>query len=597
MMFAQRRWGLDRLGRTRGAEAEPDEPAPLGRAPVPMRLPPIASQAPSATPLPDLLNPIPTQTLDAARLVRVLNFAFVSGDDGGVLASALDDAPIAHSDFDPECFFHELYLEDLMRSCMQIRVGGKPVRPNVRYLLRLLSQPPAELEAITQRRAIFAELTQDAGVRRAVELLYGQLRELRRLFEGEDRLGIHGEQAKRRIDMLRALRESFARMSAPEFENSPSALTRLQAFAAHVQTSEGHARLDELLRYENERAYADLTLQLAADGSVRGLSLVRVREDVKNRYHVSLARRIWSRLSLLMRGYRVSDAEIVDRWLDHVFDGVSGFVPALLQLLGDLELYLAGLALYDACRERGLPTSFPEFAAQGERCEVEQLYNPLLFAQSIVPVPCSVELACGGVTTLITGPNSGGKTRLLQAVGILQLCAHAGMLVPAARARLPFTSGIFASLTQPSGAEQSEGRLGTELMRIRMLFERANTGYLVLVDELCSGTSPSEGEELFRLVLELLAELGPVSLVSTHFLKLAASLMQEQTLPLNFVQVELDREQRPTYRFTPGVAATSLAKQTAARLGVTREELRALLAQKGVRAHSPAPRHAVRQQT
>lgn len=587
MMFAQRRWGLDRLGFSRAIEPEADEPVTTGRAPVPARLPPIAARAESVTPLPDLLNPVATQTLDAAGLIRVLNFAFVSGDDGGVLASALDDAPIARSEFEPECFFHELYLDELMRSCMQIRIGGKLVRPNVRYLLRLLSQPPAELDALELRRAIFAELTAAPGVRRALEVLYGQLRELRRLFEGEDRLGIHGEQAKRRIDMLRALRESFARLAAPEFAQSTSALARLHAFAEHVRASEGHARLDELLRYENERAYADLTLQLAADGSVRGLSLVRVREDQRNRYHVSLARRLWSRLSLLLRGYRVSDAEIVDRWLDHVFEGVSAFVPPLLQLLGDLELYLAGLSLHDACRERGLPMSFPEFVSADEPCEVEQLYNPLLFAQGIVPVPCSVGLARGGITTLITGPNSGGKTRLLQAVGILQLCAHAGMLVPAARARLPFASGIFASLTQPSGAEQSEGRLGTELMRIRMLFERADRGYLVLVDELCSGTSPSEGEELFRLVLELLAELGPLSLVSTHFLTLAASLSQQRELPLHFVQVELDRDQRPTYRFVPGVAATSLAKQTAARLGVTREELRALLAQKSGRAPLP----------
>jgi DNA mismatch repair protein MutS2 len=43
------------------------------------------------------------------------------------------------------------------------------------------------------------------------------------------------------------------------------------------------------------------------------------------------------------------------------------------------------------------------------------------------------------------------------------------------------------------------------------------------------------------------------------------------------LQVELDRNQWPTYRFKPGVAETSLAHRTAARLGVTREELLALV--------------------
>jgi DNA mismatch repair protein MutS2 len=42
---------------------------------------------------------------------------------------------------------------------------------------------------------------------------------------------------------------------------------------------------------------------------------------------------------------------------------------------------------------------------------------------------------------------------------------------------------------------------------------------------------------------------------------------------IDFLQVELDELERPTYRFVPGVAKTSLAAKTAARLGVTREEL------------------------
>jgi DNA mismatch repair protein MutS2 len=155
------------------------------------------------------------------------------------------------------------------------------------------------------------------------------------------------------------------------------------------------------------------------------------------------------------------------------------------------------------------------------------------------------------------------------------------MVVPAARARMRAAPGIFASLTQETSAEQPEGRLGTELLRIRMLFERAELGSLLLVDELCSGTSPSEGEELFRMVLELLAELRPSAFVSTHFLAFAAELAQRPAgLTLHFVQVQLDADERPTYRFVPGVAATSLARRTAQRLGVTQEELRALVAAK-----------------
>ena len=49
---------------------------------------------------------------------------------------------------------------------------------------------------------------------------------------------------------------------------------------------------------------------------------------------------------------------------------------------------------------------------------------------------------------------------------------------------------------------------------------------------------------------------------------------------LDFVQVALDDKERPTFGFVPGVAKTSLARHTAARLGVTRDELQGLIATK-----------------
>jgi DNA mismatch repair protein MutS2 len=178
----------------------------------------------------------------------------------------------------------------------------------------------------------------------------------------------------------------------------------------------------------------------------------------------------------------------------------------------------------------------------------------------------------------VTGPNSGGKTRLLQAIGLTQMLAQVGFFVPAARARVRRVPGVFCSLVQEEAFDQAEGRLGAELLRIRQLFERARPGSLVILDELCSGTNPSEGEQIFMLVIELLRELGPETFVTTHFLGFAERLQADaERLGLSFLQVELDDADHPTYGFVPGVATTSLAAQAAARLGVTREELLALV--------------------
>jgi DNA mismatch repair protein MutS2 len=142
---------------------------------------------------------------------------------------------------------------------------------------------------------------------------------------------------------------------------------------------------------------------------------------------------------------------------------------------------------------------------------------------------------------------------------------------------------MFASLFEEARSDQPEGHLGMELIRIRRLFDELEPGALVVLDELCSGTNPSEGEEIARLVLSLLPELGVRAFVTTHLLQFAARLSAEAEVdrsPLAFLQVELDGTDRPTYQFVPGVARTSLAQKTAARLGVTREELLSKIAAK-----------------
>ena len=153
-----------------------------------------------------------------------------------------------------------------------------------------------------------------------------------------------------------------------------------------------------------------------------------------------------------------------------------------------------------------------------------------------------------------------------------------GLFIPAASGSLSPASSLVVSLLQDTKADQSEGRLGMELMRIRELFQHLPPGAMVILDELCSGTNPSEGEEIFELVVKMLGRLEPQVCITTHFLSFADRLRREAQIPgLTFLQVELGADQAPTYQFVPGVARTSLAGQTAARLGVTAAQLNELV--------------------
>jgi DNA mismatch repair protein MutS2 len=284
---------------------------------------------------------------------------------------------------------------------------------------------------------------------------------------------------------------------------------------------------------------------------------------------------------------------VLARLIDGVFEGLEDELVQLLQLMGDMEFYLAAFAFRDLAAASGHSVCLPELVVPNEgadgsppRRELRGLYNPLLLPVTPKVIACDIDTERHAMTVILTGPNSGGKTRLLQALALTQLLGQCGFFVPASEARLRVAPGLFVSFIEEATADQSEGRLGMELIRIRSLFEKLQVGSMVMLDELCSGTNPSEGEDIFELVLGLLAELEPQAFISTHFLQLAARIAKSPPTPrLSFLQVELDKHQWPTYGFVPGVAETSLAHRTAARLGVTREELLALV-ERSKRAHA-----------
>ena len=109
---------------------------------------------------------------------------------------------------------------------------------------------------------------------------------------------------------------------------------------------------------------------------------------------------------------------------------------------------------------------------------------------------------------------------------------------------------------------------------------------MVILDELCSGTNPSEGEEIFELVVnDAHARSGRRrSSRRTSSRSRPASSERAKIADLRFLQVELGADQEPTYQFVPGVARTSLAGHAAARLGVTGEQLIALIERNVARA-------------
>jgi DNA mismatch repair protein MutS2 len=540
---------------------------------------------------PDLLEPTPRLRLDARLFTETLTFAFATGSSPDAFERVLRSYNPGPSSFAPDLFARDLFVKDLVSRCLCVTSEKRERYPLLQKpLFALLTHPSSNARTLSFRHQVLAELAASSEARRGLEQAWKEIRYLFELFQTGDRAR-HGGAVARRLDILRALKSTITKLAA-SFPSTEGPLGRVQSFASAVQASEAWTHLESLLDYENHLATVDVRVRLGHDGEIRSFAIVRVEENQSNPWYSSPLRRFFARLSLLFRGLSVRSSELLGRLVESVFDEMQEVWLLLYQLMLDFELYLAAGRFRALAEAKGLQVSLPELVgsdASGSDApgsHFENLFNPFLLLESTAPVPCSIQHGSHAIS-IVTGPNSGGKTRLLQAVGLSQLLAQAGLFVPARSARLSIRSGMFVSLVQQAEAEQSEGRLGTELLRIRRLFESLPRGGLAILDELCSGTNPTEGEEIFELLIELLGELSPVAFISTHFLGLAARLERERPVELTFLQVELGPSGRATYRFTPGVAKTSLARGVAERLGVTRESLRALLDSRKAELEAP----------
>jgi DNA mismatch repair protein MutS2 len=528
---------------------------------------------------PDLLEPTPRLRLDARLFAETLTFAFATGSSPEAFERVLRSYRPGPSSFEPELFARDLFVKDLVARCLCVAPEKRDRYPLLqRPLLALLTHPSSDFETLEFRHQVLRQLTAEPERAKTLEQSLAEIRYLFELFQGGDRAR-HGGAVLRRLDILRAFRATFDKLERG-FGDTDGPLSRVAAFVRDVRASEGFTHLESLLDYESNLATVDVRVRLGHDGEIRSFAIQRVDENEQNPWYSSPLRRFLSRLSLFFRGLSVRSSELLGRLVESVFDELSETWLLLYQLMLDLEVYVAALRFRALARGKGLDVCLPELIPleQGDAADsrFERLFNPFLLLEAMAPVPCDIQHGSHAIT-IVTGPNSGGKTRLLQAVGLSQLLGQAGLFVPARAARLSLRSGMFVSLVQQAEADQSEGRLGTELMRIRRLFESLPVGGLAILDELCSGTNPTEGEEIFELLIELLGELSPAAFISTHFLGLAARLERDRPVELTFLEVELGPSGKATYRFMPGVAKTSLARGVAERLGVTRESLRALL--------------------
>lgn len=230
-----------------------------------------------------------------------------------------------------------------------------------------------------------------------------------------------------------------------------------------------------------------------------------------------------------------------------------------------------------------LPFScLPEIATgEARTIEIDGLLNPLLALKSgDPPVASDVRLNDDGRIAILTGPNSGGKTTYVRAVGLAQVLFQAGLPIPARTARLSPADRI---LTHFPALETQEGRLAEEASRLRILFERVTSHSLVLLNETFASTASGEAFYLAQDVLGGLRAIGVRAIYATHLVELAQHLSEIEAVAsgdsrifslVAVVRLTPEGEVERTFRIERGAPhGKSYAREIARRHGISLEQI------------------------
>jgi DNA mismatch repair protein MutS2 len=254
------------------------------------------------------------------------------------------------------------------------------------------------------------------------------------------------------------------------------------------------------------------------------------------------------------------------RILRELSDGLRREGAALgagLSRLAELDLLEAAARLSSDLDAHG-----PEVGPATEGFELLSLRHPLLVLQKKKVVASHVRLDAPQRALIVSGPNGGGKTVAITAVGLSALMLRAGLPVAASEgSRLPFYLEVRAAVDERGSLAADLSTFTAHLTAVRDMLAGAVPGSLVLVDEIAADTDPREGAALAAAILEALVDRGATVLVTTHLEELKALALSDPRYANARVGFDAERL-APTFQLHLGTPGSSSAIEVAGRVGL-----------------------------
>lgn len=207
-----------------------------------------------------------------------------------------------------------------------------------------------------------------------------------------------------------------------------------------------------------------------------------------------------------------------------------------ISMLEDIRFLTAGVGFILSMKEKGYDMCRPQVAAMEEKkCELEQVYNPMLVRNSVEETIVSNSFTFDekGRFYIVTGPNHGGKSIFAYSVGMAQALFQLGLFVPAKQAVMSPVSGIYTHFPASDENNYGKGRLESECARLSEIMKELTDTDMLLMDESFSSTSGLEAGYIASEVLTGIGVIGCCGIFVTHIHDLPQQVATYNSHPQN----------------------------------------------------------------
>ena len=201
----------------------------------------------------------------------------------------------------------------------------------------------------------------------------------------------------------------------------------------------------------------------------------------------------------------------------------------------------------------------------GRKMKLIDARHPLMDKNLAVPLQFEVGENVRGV--VITGPNTGGKTVAIKTVMLNCIMAQCGLHVTCKQADICMNSSYLCDIGDGQNLSENLSTFSAHITNVLEVLSEANKDSFIIMDELGSGTDPTEGMGIAIAILEELRKSGAIFLVTTHYPEVKEYATKAEDI-VN-ARMAFDKETLcPTYQMIIGEAGESCAFYIADRLGM-----------------------------